>query len=201
MKNIFIKALLLLALYAPLNGAEIWAEARAAYIHPTGGRFSTIYNDSGCYGAKLTASIWEDLQGWFTVDGYSLKGRSIGLRNGTDLDCVPLGLGVQYMFRNFPLCCVDLYAGAGVDLSLFSIHDHSPYVIQKINKSAWGGRFLGGAIINCTEHFFFDFFVEYTYERLSYDHGFVDGVYTSSADVSHVNAGIGIGYRFCTGWW
>ena len=86
----------------PLNAFEGWVEARAAYIHPTGSRASHIYNDDGAYGGKLTVSVWEDLQAWFTVDGYSLKGKSIGLQNGTDLNCIPLGLGLQYMFPLLP---------------------------------------------------------------------------------------------------
>jgi len=201
MKNLLAKFLLLLALYVPLEACsgDAWLEARAAYIHPTGGRFNKIYNDSGSYGGKLTVSVWDDLQGWLSVDGYSLKGKSIGLGTGTDLNCVPVGLGLQYMFPCWPLCSTDLYVGAGVDCSFFSIHDNGPYVIEKINHTAWGARFLGGAIINCSESFFFDVFVEYTLSRIDYNHGFVDGVYTSSAEVSHINAGVGIGYRFNLG--
>lgn len=194
MNKWMLSFLLLLATGASLCANDAWIEARAAYFHPTGSRFNHIYNDNASYGGKITATVWEDLAAWFSIDGYHLKGKSIGLGNATDLDCVPLGLGAQYMFPRY--CCTQLYLGAGVDWSFFSIRDHSRYVIHKIDRNTWGGRFLGGALVNVTDHFFLDVFVEYTYSRLNYDKGFVNGVYTSSADVSHVNVGLGLGYTF-----
>lgn len=198
MKRILIAALALLTWLTPqVNASDILFEGKVGYFHPTGGTLNNIYGGGGIYGGELTVPVCDGIAAWAGASYFSQHGHSLGLRNSTRVQLVPVTFGLKYFI---PFDCYDVYIGAGMERVYLWTHDHSDFVRKHTRKSGLGGVFKLGAIVFVCPEVFFDFFFDYSLCRIHF-HDKIDGtVYPAKADVSGMSVGIGVGYRFGCGY-
>lgn len=173
---------------------NVLAEVRAAYFHPTGSRFDDIYGGSGIYNFELSVQTWCDLYTWFSVGYLRESGKSLGLKNRTTFQMVPLGLGLKYLFS----CgCFRPYLGAGLGVTWMDVDNHSDFVKKDVDKWGVGGVFKAGSLWYMNNCWFLDFFIDYTYMDIGFSGTSADPfVFRNDADISGFSFGVGLGYSF-----
>lgn len=188
--TIFFSSLFLISHASAL---EVLVEAKAAFFRPVGDRFKDIYSKNGIYGAELTVPVWNDFALFGSASYSSASGRSDEEGHKTNVQIIPIGLGVKYFF---PQECFDLYVGAGLDFIILRTHDHEKHVIKHISKNGVGGLFKVGLIKDIYEDYFCDLFVEYSLKEFKGDGCHHDKVYGAKANLNSWRLGVGLGYRF-----
>ncbi|MCK4934895.1 MAG: hypothetical protein KAR79_04845, partial [Simkaniaceae bacterium] len=113
-------------------------------------------------------------------------------KDRTTLQMVPLTLGLKYIFD---YTVIRPYLGAGIVGSYAQIHDRSPYVPQKQSDWGVGGIAKSGLLTYLSARCFVDFFIDYTYLKMDFDHTKKNVIY-SKADLSGISIGGGLGYQF-----
>ncbi len=135
---------------------------------------------------------WRGWNIWWAVDYFQTSGRSLGLKQKTDIYIEPITAGLKWIF---PKGRVRPYFGAGFKYYFAQVHANSPYV-QK-HKTANGPGFVveTGLQMFCTQYLFLDVFAAYSWIHLdsSSDR---PNVIARSLNLSGVNAGGGIGVKF-----
>lgn len=176
------------------SGCEVLLEARVSYFHPTDSRYRRIYGGAPFYNVELSVESYCNFYPWLSVGYLYDCGHSIGKRNRTKIDLVPMSLGLKYLF----CCdCFRPYLGAGLGVTYLKTEDHSKFVIK--NRSNWGagGVFKLGLIYDWTSCFFIDLFIDYTYMKIDFGSGHhKKRIYGHDADVSGFFFGAGLGYSF-----
>lgn len=173
-------------------------EVRASYFRPTSKKVRKIYSDGwAVYGVRGSLNFCSNVQAWLGVDWSSNKGRSIGLKDRTQLRLVPITFGMNYLFNLTP--CAQFYLGGGACYSILRIKDHSPYVKEHISKRTWGGIIETGINYYFTQCFFADLFVDYLFQRFCFSNshsGYSSYVERHNVDVSGFRIGGGLGVSF-----
>lgn len=153
---------------------------------------------------KVYSNVWPQFQLQFSYDiccpvgiwanvGWSPKsGKSTKFHNGTKLNWVPIGLGVDYSFDI--ACCVDAYVGVGATYNYLQIKNDSKYVKRTDSKWAWGGIAKTGLRYHFHESFFGELFVDYSFV----DFKFKKTKYydTHNVNLNGVLFGAGLGVSF-----
>lgn len=171
-------------------------EGRASAYFPFEKRVRKIYSSTlGLFEGEIDVPIWNGWTAYFSAGYIKNEGKSIGLRDKTSLQMVPLTWGVKYFCK---LSCVDVFFGAGLVYSLLHIHDHSRHIERHISKNALGGTVSLGAQFFFTEDWFIDTSVEYLYQRFSFKNTHSDEHYIErhDLDMSGIKLGAGIGFTF-----
>lgn len=187
------------ALIAPSQAEafDLLPEARVAYFYPTNHRFREIYGHGGAlYSAELNFSTCYNFYGWLGAGYFTKSGESIGEKNHTRIQFVPLSLGLKYLFC-FP-CYPSFrpYLGAGLLVTYLHMHDDSPFVIEKISKWGVGGIAKLGLIYNFWNCFFIDLFTDYSYTKIDFRKTRHHKVSRHDANISGFSFGGGLGYWF-----
>lgn len=127
--------------------------------------------------------------------------------NKTSIRVIPVTLGVDYVYMFNRHC--EFYAGAGLRYFFLDVHNHphhkkknSPKIkllhtphnrIRKIDvKEGFGAGCRIGSIINITESFTGDLFLDYSWKKFEFRHSSTK----HDINISGVSLGTGIGYRF-----
>lgn len=168
-------------------------EAKAAYFRPTAHLFREIYGEGGIYGLEFSIQSWKNLYTWTSVSCFAKSGSSIGEHNKTNLIYVPICLGIKYLF---PVKNWYFFLGAGAIAGYLHIHDHSPFVIQKVVKWGAGGIVKANALYNVSNHFFLDFFTDYSFLKIDFHKTNHGTVIRHHADLSGWSISAGLGVRF-----
>lgn len=161
------------------------AELRAAYFYPSNHIQRQIYQGAWWdIEAEVSTPISNCLDLWANVSYFYKEGRSLGLRESTNIQLAPVSVGVKYIY---PVSCsLNVYAGLGANFSVAHINNDSHDGHKHTNHCQLGATFKSGAYWNFTERFFADFFVDYLFIPLDFKNSF---------DVGGVRVGLGIGMR------
>ena len=195
--------------FLPLNAWEccepldIAIEARVAYYHPSSNRVRRIYNNGWAdYQLEISKGIFRDWRIWTGVSGFSEKGRSIGFKDHTRLQLIPVYLGIKYFF---PLCNgFKIYAGGAACYSFLRIKDDSDYVHRHTHKNDWGGLIQSGVTYNFWNCAYISAFADYFFQEFKfhdsyrssyscYHSGYIE---RNKLDMSGYKIGVGIGMTF-----
>lgn len=166
----------------------ITAEARVGYYHPSSKRVRRIYGDGWAdYQFELSKSFknfgglgnlcgcthLKDIEWriWTGVSGFSKKGESIGFHDETELQLIPISMGLKIFYPI--LCNTKIFIGGAACYSLLHIHDHSKYVHENISKESWGGLFQSGMTYDFCNWAYATVFFDYYFQRFHFhDHSF-----------------------------
>ncbi len=179
--------------FCKVGALEILPEVRVAYFYPTDQRFREIYSGAGLYSVETSVQAWKGLYPWGSLGFLYASGSSKGEGDNTELYMIPIGLGLKYFF-NFDR--LHPYLGLGMVVAYTHIHNDSPFVTRNQSKWGVGGIVKTGFLADITQSLFFDFFLDYTYLKKSFDHPNSKPVVTHRADLSGLSIGAGLGYRF-----
>lgn len=171
-------------------------EGRFAAFVPFEHKVRKIYNDFlPSVEVETSMRVWDCFSAFFNASYVWNTGHSLGVGNKTQLQIVPLSLGLKWVQPW--ICDIDVYLGAGATYSFLRIHDHSPFVHEHVNKQAWGGTAKAGFIYHYTSCLFFEGFVDYIYTRFNF-HESDDTPYVERNDLnmSGIKFGVGVGYNF-----
>jgi hypothetical protein len=131
----------------------------------------------------------------YSCGSYSSSSSSCCERDYLRAWILPLSLGASYLYCLNP--CLHVYAGAGATYTFFRLDRHTPYFSHHLNKSGIGALFKVGARYDANEYLFYDVFVNYLYQRLSFSHSErMWGIDKSNVNIGGLKIGAGIGVYF-----
>lgn len=198
-------------------------EARVAYYHPSSNKVRRIYGDGWAdYQLEVSSklgNLWgigNFLRNWLCdgsylrlcagVSGFSRHGDSIGFHNRTNLQLLPVSLGLKYYV---PIGCnTEFYLGGAGCYSFLRIRDHSEYVHEHVRKEAWGGLVQTGVTYSWSEYIIVSAFFDYFFQRFDFsssDHnyGYGSSYYYGSRYIERkplnmdgYKVGVGLGIEF-----
>lgn len=184
---------LLFAIACMLSATEVLTEAKAAYFRPTNSTVRDIYGSAqGLYTLEISPQLWKNLYGFTSGSFLYLRGHSTVDNSATTLYCIPIGLGLKYLWK---VSRADIYLGAGALGAYSHTKNDSPYVFETTARWGYGGVFKLGTLVN-KNAFFFDFFTEYTIIHIPFSNTRNGTIVPQNGDLSGWSLGAGIGYRF-----
>lgn len=179
-------------------------EFRPNYFYPLSSHFRTFF--AGGIDYQLTAScpVYWGENDWIrgiTVfvagDYYSRTGHSSFPKDKTTISIVPVTLGLKYFFPALGNCVpVNLYLAAGMKYYFVHNRNKGKSIRHDINVNGMGGMVEAGAIAVLWKHLVLDLFVSGSFKSFSPPSISRPGVKGTSLNVSSINAGGGIGYKF-----
>lgn len=132
----FVLLILIASFHDKIEARNLLIEGKAGYFIPDDSLFQKIYSSGGIYGAEISLQLCHCFYGWFSASQFEKKGHSLGLESPTNLQMVPLGLGLKCLgcwYKN-----IQGYFGLGVLGTYLNIHDEDPYVIPHVQRWAVG---------------------------------------------------------------
>lgn len=208
---------------------DLEVDLRIAYYHPSSKKVREIYGDGwadyqlevskgiGC-GFRLWAGVSGFSQGgksirtiesgYFAESGYSVGSESAGHGNHTNIELLPVSLGLKYYYPIY--CNTEVFLGAAACYSILEIKDDSHYVRERTRKESWGGLVQSGITYTFCDWIvvtgFFDYYFQ-EFEFKSGGYGSYDGsgssggyhsgyVERNKLDMSGYKIGMGIGAKF-----
>ena len=189
-RKLWVLALLLLST-EQAEAKEVVLEGKASYFLSTNTRFRDVYGGSGLYRLETQLQVKNAVYAWINLGYMYASGRS-SVGSPTHLHFVPLSSGVSYIYQAGRL---QPYLGLGPALAYAYIHNGSNRVTR--HQDGWGGGFLSkiGLLAYFNDQFFFDFFADYSFIRMSYHHTDKE-VTRHKGDLSGLSFGMGLGYQF-----
>ncbi len=185
--------LFLFFFFPQLQSREILPTLRGAYYYPTDHRFRDIYSTYGLYSIETSVQAWKALYPWASAGFLYASGSSIGENDSTRFYMIPIGIGLKYFFKTnrvFP------YLGLGAIVAYAHINNDSKFVKRKQARWGVGGIAKTGFLAYATQSLFFDFFLDYTYLKMSFSHDSSKPTTNRKGDLSGLSVGGGIGYKF-----
>ena len=191
MKKLYCTITALLFFYTNLFAGEVCLEARAAYYYPTDSTFRDIYDGAGLYGLELSYQCGWNLYPWASAGYFYQTGQSIPDKTDTTVYLVPLACGLKYQW----CCkCIRPYLGVGVNIPYLYTKDESPFVVNIRNKWGVGAIFKSGFIYDFGNCFYSNIFLDYSWTKIDFND--TDITLGTTADISGLAFGAGIGFRF-----
>jgi len=195
MKKIILFLLLILCVNLDAsNWYEDWElQARVAAYCPSSHLMRKIYTHCGAeYQLELSKCCWGPIYTWSNIGWFSKRGHSLGVKNETRINIMPLSWGLKYM------CWLDdnasAYIGLGAVYTILRIKDDTEFVRRHTNREAWGGVIKSGIRYAFTPCVFADFFVDYMYQNFHFKE--TDSSRSDNINVGGFKVGIGLGTRF-----
>ena len=177
-----------------LSAFEVLPEFKAAYFYPSDHRFRNVYSDAGFYSFETNVQSWRNIYSWASLGFLYTSGTSIGESKKTELYMIPIGLGLKYLFRHNQ--CVQPYLGLGLVVAYIHVYNDSKFVMRNQTKWGVGGIAKAGFLTYISRSLFFDFFLDYTYLKRTFDTPRNKLVINHKVDLSGLSIGGGIGYCF-----
>lgn len=174
-----------------LQAFDSTAEVRAGYFYPTSDLLRKIYSQGGAEEEiEISGLFYEQWQAWGNVGYFGKNGRSLGLRERTEIRLIPLSLGIKYVL--LPSACIHPYLGLGASYTFFHVRNHSDYVKRSVSRGNMGFVVKSGFNIDLACHYFLDLFADYYYQYINLH----SNNERHSIDIGGFKVGAGIGYRF-----
>ena len=131
-------------------------EVRGQYFRPADQVFKDIYGEGTMFGGRLSLSVWKGLVVWAGADYFSKKGELTFTKEETELEIIPLGIGLQYShpFSN----ALHIYGGGG--LQYYSYSEKNP--IGDVSENGFGFLAEAGSVIMIAGNLFLDIFITYS---------------------------------------
>ncbi len=179
-------------------------EFRPSYFYPLSNHFRKIFSGGVDYQLTVSCPVYwgqnERVRGislFAAADYFSKDGHSTYLKDKTSITIVPVTLGVKYFFPPLGECVpVNVYVASGMKYYFVHTKNHSDYVKKRVNVNGMGGMIEVGAIGVVREHFVLDLFVSSSFRCFGAPSISSDTVESTGINVSSINAGGGVGYRF-----
>lgn len=184
----------------------ILLEFRPSYFYPISKGIREAFHNGGInyqitgqFPVYCGKNAW--LQGmnvWAGVDYFSRDGRTSALNNKTRLRIVPLTLGLKFFFPAIgSVAPVNFYIGSGMKYFFVYNYTDSDYVKRNIYAHGMGGVVETGFTTTVIEHLVFDVFASYSFKTFQAPSlSKYPAVEPTSMNISGVNIGGGIGYKF-----
>lgn len=185
------------------NGVML--EVRTSYFYPTSHKFRSIFGDGNVnYQLNTTfpvyygKNVWvQGIDIWFAVDYFHKNGHTKPLHDRTSISIVPITIGLKYFFPALgKVAPVNFYLGSGLKYFFVHTHDNNPYVKRILNVNGAGGVFETGFTTTFVKHLVLDVFASYSIKKFDAPSVHNAAVKAKSFDVSNVNVGLGLGYKF-----
>ncbi len=123
------------------------------------------------------------------------SGRSRGGHQSTDIQLVPLTLGLKWIEKVSD--SVEVYLGAAPRYYFMHIKNHSSYVPRTDNDNGCGFYATTGSFFYPTEHFMIDLFFSYSWMKFSAPSSSSSPAYIGlDTNVSGFDLGAGFGWKF-----
>ena len=177
-----------------LSAFEVLPAFKAAYFYPSDHRFRDVYSDAGLYSFETSVQSWRNIYSWASLGFLYTSGKSIGESKKAELYMIPIGLGLKYLFRDNQR--IQPYLGLGLVVAYTHIYNDSKFVMRNQTKWGVGGIAKTGFLTYVSQSIFFDFFLDYTYLKSTFDTPRNKVVINRKGDLSGLSIGGGIGYRF-----
>ena len=159
---------------------------RAAAFIPTSKLFREIYQTVGpCIELEYAYRFRDYLEGWGNFDWFFKHGRSVGLNNPTKVKVANFSFGLKFPYNIKQ--CHEVYIGTGPSISGIWLTNKSCCGCEKVSKPAGGIIVKSGYYYNFSKHLFLDFFADYLYQPIHFQH---------RVDIGGLKMGIGFGGKF-----
>jgi hypothetical protein len=189
------KILLLLICASPCYVAAVSIEADLSAFFPTESKIQKIYGNAWLDVGLTIDHIYpfHNFSIFGGVDYLYSNGESIGGKNHTKIEAVPITLGLKWIksvHKN-----VEFYIGAAPKYYFMWIKNDSDLVPRKSHKSSCGGYATVGSFFYPVQGLMIDLFLSYSYVRFDApkSSSSFKGV---STNLSGFNLGSGIGWKF-----
>ena len=163
-----------------MHAGSVTVEVKGSFFYPTEQAFKDIYGSGSIFGGEISLEILKNLDVWIGGDYFSQNGELTFTGEESSLQIVPLGGGLKYWITTGVL---SFYGGAGVNY--FNYKESN--VIGDVKAGAVGIVAKVGAYLEPVNQFVIDFFIEYSYCRMT--------PADFTIDIGGIKAGIGIGVR------
>ena len=179
-------------------------EFRPNYFHPLSSHFRTLFSGGIDYQLTISCPVYWGENAWMrginifaAGDYYSRNGHSTFMKNKTSISIVPVTLGLKYFFPALgdPIP-VTFYVASGMKYYFVHTHNKSHFVQKNIHVNGMGGMVESGVIAVFREHLVFDLFVSGSFKTLGPPSVSGSSSKGSRLNVSSINAGGGIGYKY-----
>jgi len=159
------------------------------------------YQITGAFPVYYGNNAWlQGLDVWAAVDYFSREGRTSGLGNKTRLRIVPLTLGLKYFFPDLgTVAPVNFYVASGMKYFFVYNYTDSDYAQKNVYANGMGGVVETGFTSTVMKHLVLDIFASYSFRTFgapSISSSKYPAVIPTGMNISGVNVGGGIGYKF-----
>lgn len=202
MKFLSLTIALLLTL-SPISAfSAAYAIGKLGYYRPTSSVLREINGQAWmCFGAEASGNFSETnpaLKRTYVVGKANYTradGQSIGLRNSSRIQMVPLSLGPRVLeaFNNVAVP-FDLFAGIGANYTYVHVRNDSLVAKSNVNVGGFGGYGEVGAFIRPKEHFVIELIASYSYSPISPPSG-SKACKKHTVDVGGLLIEMGFGYK------
>lgn len=177
---------------------ESFVEFRASYFYPTSSDFRKIFGSGVNYQLGAIAPLpVEGLNLFGAVDYFAKKRSYKSIDSKARIQIIPLTLGLKYFFPKVNLCePLNFYVGAGMKYFFLHTNNNSEFIKNTINKKGLGAVAEGGFLLHLTDCLLLDVFSSYSYKRFDAPKCVEPSVKKARLDLSNINAGVGVLYRF-----
>lgn len=168
-------------------------EVKAGYFYFTSSILRSIFNHGGAqFELSLSCPLSNHISLYVAGDYFDKGGHSLGLRNPTHLQIVPLNLGLQFFapIRSW----VNFYLIAGAQYSFVKIKNRG-VCADSHNKTSHLGGFGELGVLFSRKHIVFDVFACYSYNKMGF-HTSRSSLETHKVQFGGGYAGAAIGCRF-----
>lgn len=163
---------------------EVSLEAKGGIFVPLSNNVRKIYNGViPDVEWELGTRFFQNWQTWANVSYIFFEdGRTLGLRDDTNLKLLPLSLGIKYFL---PINLnTDFYFAAGAVCSFLWVHNHSKYIPNHLTKITPGAIAKTGFIYRWDEHFFVEGFFDYLYQHFDFSKSYSPSHHVDGHDLN-----------------
>lgn len=176
------------------NDITMLLEARGGYFIFSDPKMRKVFNSGGLDVQLLaSAKIWKMLHIHGAVEYIERSGRSINGHQSTQIQIVPLSLGLKPVF---PIGnALDYYLNIGPRFFFVHQHNKSKYVNRNVNEDGLGGFVGTGFFLHLNKRMILDLYGEYSYFMPQFDTS-DKNVIAHKIQVGGFAIGGGLGYSF-----
>lgn len=169
-------------------------EVKAGYFFFTDSKMRKVFNQGGLdLQVALSYPLWKWAQIYLAGERVEKKGRAVHCQNRTHFWDYMASLGLKGVVCVSPK--TQWYLTVGPRYFYVHVHNNSPHVDRKLNRSTVGGFVGTGFNFFPIEHLAIDVFGEYSYGRINFNAN-KGHVYGETRQVGGFAFGGGLGYAF-----
>lgn len=149
----------------PSQVKGFWSvQAGASYFSPASHSIKKTYSAAMVdYQIEVSRTVFCDWDLFFDIDYMTQSGKLPRLHRSTDLNIVPLSLGMRYYIPVYTNTW--WYVGGGGCYTFTQIHNNTDCLKKNMKKWAFGGVFKTGLKYYLNDSLYANFFVDYFYQH------------------------------------
>lgn len=198
MRKILFTLLLFIGVSTAVTATPLLTEGKISSFHPWSDELREIYGDTWPnYQLELNYPLWRCFYGWGSISYIQKHGRSLCIRQPTEIRIAPGTLGIKIFSSSFNLLPtwndqLDFYLSVGARYFSLEIKNDSNFVSRGVSKRGWGSAFTGGVLFRLSKRWVFDTFVDLSFKRMDFTQA-TPYIQRYNIEVGGVTAGIGLG--------